>query len=478
MPLMAEGDDGFTMLPPLASRWGSAALQNKNVPVRFTSSTFCHCASAVSCVCASSRMSATFTSTSSRPKRSRQRATASFTCSSRATSQGALSTLAPVAAQRFTVSSSPSLARSTRNRLAPSLPRRSAIARPMPDAAPVISTTLFSNRRMVSFASLRRVEQLLEAVAVMGPERDLLEHADALLAAARRAHHLLDVLVLDRHLVQVVDLPALAADRQLALPETVPPGRVRVADALHAEADQGLERDVVTSPILLDQRDLGRARAACAGQVDEPVLDAAEQTRARVLDARDVVRVLVGRADHAVPVPHVAVGVLETTHVRAAVLPVERRPQEEDLRELLRRRAARVGRAHGTDAPRAVLRAVRALRVDRERAAAVADRAAPATELVEARGVHRHAAALAGLAPLLDVRGARDPLEVARDARLVLGHHHAQSLHRLEDVDAERAHLDLAGLTRCAPRGMEGVLLAVAHDREAAVHDAEVRVES
>ena len=45
------------------------------------------------------------------------------------------------------VSRSPSRARSTSPRRAPSIANRTAVARPMPPAAPVISTTLPSNRR-------------------------------------------------------------------------------------------------------------------------------------------------------------------------------------------------------------------------------------------------------------------------------------------------------------------------------------------
>src|SRR5262245_13430552 len=478
MPLMAEVEEVFTMLPRVASRCGSAALQNRKVPVRFTSITFCHCASVISWACCSSRMPATFTSTSSLPKRSMQRATASFTCSSRDTSQGALSGVAPVLAHRATVSSSASLARSTRNRLAPSAASRSSQARPIPDAAPVIITTLPSNLRMAACSLLlRRIQKLAEAVARVGAEGDLLEHTHALPGSRAGAHHLLDVLVLDRHLVQVVDLPALPADGELALPHAVAPARMRVPDALHAEADQRLEPDVVTRAVLLDQADLGRARAARAGQIDEAVLDPGEEARVRVLDARNLVRILVDRADHAVPVPGVSVGVLEQAHVRAAIGPVERRPQEEHLRRDLRRRAARVGNPDGPDPPGAVLGAEGAPRVDREAAPGVPHLALPAPELIEARGVHRGPPAPPRLAPLLDVRRARDPLEVAGDAGLVLGDHDAQPLHRLLDVDAERAHLHLRRLARDAARGVEGVLLAVAHDREAAVHDAEVRID-
>src|SRR5215475_15002361 len=98
--------------------------------------------------------------------------------------------------------------------------------------------------------SPRRVEELLEPVPRLRAEVDLLEHADPSLRSARRAHDLLDVQVLEGHLVEVGGLPALAADRELALPAAVSPGRVLVADALHAEAGERLERDLLAAAVL------------------------------------------------------------------------------------------------------------------------------------------------------------------------------------------------------------------------------------
>ena len=53
----------------------------------------------------------------------------------------------------------------------------------------------------------------------------------------------------------------------------------------------------------------------------------------------------------------------------------------------------------------------------------------------------------------------------------------ADAAHRLEHVDLERADAQVGRLLRCAPRRVERVLLAVAHDAEPAVEDAEVRVQ-
>src|SRR6476661_7577887 len=99
------------------------------------------------------------------------------------------------------------------------------------------------------------VEELLEAVAGVGAERDLLEHADPDLVAGRGAHHLLEVLVLEGHRIEVGDLPRLARVRELALPHAVAPLGVHVADALHAEADERLEVDVLAPAVVVHQCD-------------------------------------------------------------------------------------------------------------------------------------------------------------------------------------------------------------------------------
>src|SRR5262245_29637724 len=130
---------------------------------------------------------------------------------------------------------------------------------------------------VIGTRSGRRVEEALEAVLRVRPDADLLEHADAGLAAAARAHHLLDVLVVERVLVQVSHLPRLAGLRVLALPLAVPPDRVLVADSLHAEAEQRLELDLVALAVELDLRDHGAARAARAGLVVDLMVDAEQR---------------------------------------------------------------------------------------------------------------------------------------------------------------------------------------------------------
>ena len=67
--------------------------------------------------------------------------------------------------------------------------------------------------------------------------------------------------------------------------------------------------------------------------------------------------------------------------------------------------------------------------------------------------------------------------EVGADPRLVVVDADADASHGLEDLDLERPDAQVGRLQRRATRRVEGVLLAVAHDAEAAVEDAEVRVQ-
>src|SRR5262249_14508541 len=147
-------------------------------------------------------------------------------------------------------------------------PSRAPSAPPSPRSTAPSAATCSSRSRSWSGG----VEELLEAVAGVGAERDLLEHADALLVAARRAHHLLQVLVLERHGLQLVDLPRLASVRELALPHAVTPLGVHVADALHPEADERLEVDVLATAVGVHQRDARVPGATRAGQVVDVVL--------------------------------------------------------------------------------------------------------------------------------------------------------------------------------------------------------------
>jgi hypothetical protein len=73
------------------------------------------------------------------------------------------------------------------------------------------------------------------------------------------------------------------------------------------------------------------------------------------------------------------------------------------------------------------------------------------------------------LVRLDEVRGARDPQQLAREAGLVVVDRDAQRLHRLEDFDLEGPDLDLGRLAPSAARAVEGVLLAIDHQRHPAV---------
>src|SRR4029450_5957315 len=81
-----------------------------------------------------------------------------------------------------------------------------------------------------------------------------------------------------------------------------------------------------------------------------------------------------------------------------------------------------------------------------------------------------------GLATFLHRGGAGGEGEVAGDAGLVVVDDQPGAAHGLEDLELEGADGELGGLLGHAPGGVEGVLLAVPHDREGAVEDAQVRV--
>jgi hypothetical protein len=205
----------------------------------------------------------------------------------------------------------------------------------------------------------------------VGTERDLLEDADADLVAARGPHHLLEVLVLVRHRFEVGDLPRLPRVRELALPHAVTPLGVHVADALHAEADERLEVDVLAPAVGVDERDASVPGAARPGEVVDVVLDVGEQLGSGVLRARAVRGRRVDRQHRTVGVPAVPVGVLEHAVVRTG-RPSAAAPEEERLGRAGGWGEAGVGDADASHAPAAVLGA-RARRVDGDRRAVVAD---------------------------------------------------------------------------------------------------------
>src|SRR5207237_9924134 len=119
------------------------------------------------------------------------------------------------------------------------------------------------------------------------------------------------------------------------------------------------------------------ARAPCAGPHVEVVFEAARPSDLMLgpprlpagFEQRDLA---------AAPVPALAVGALEQDHVRAAVLPMDRRPQEEDAdRRAGDRRRPAGGLADRTDAPRTVLRPARSGAVDLDAFAGDGERPGP-----------------------------------------------------------------------------------------------------
>src|SRR5688572_15821013 len=138
------------MLPFDASRCGIAARQIRNVPSALTDWTWRHSANDISWKCEKRRMPATWHSASSLPKRATHASTAAFTDASSETSQTRASLSTPSEAACLAAASTASAWTSTQKTLPPSLAIRSTVARPMPDAAPVINTDRPSNRRMES----------------------------------------------------------------------------------------------------------------------------------------------------------------------------------------------------------------------------------------------------------------------------------------------------------------------------------------
>ncbi len=134
---------------PASTMRGMAAWQNWNVPVRFTRSTRSQSSGATSWLCSKRRMPALFTRTSSRPASSVAAATARGAVAASPTSP-ARATMPAEAAAPFpmasTASASASSSRSTATTVAPSSTSRCAVARPMPDAAPVTMATRPSKR--------------------------------------------------------------------------------------------------------------------------------------------------------------------------------------------------------------------------------------------------------------------------------------------------------------------------------------------
>src|SRR5262245_8931530 len=175
------------MLPFEASRCGIAARHTRNVPSALTDWTWRQSANVISWKCENRRMPAMWHSASSRPKRAMHASNAAFTDASSDTSQTRASLSTPSAPACFAAASTASACTSTQKTRPPSLAIRSTVARPMPEAAPVINTTLSSNRRMEAPSSrtLARCE-VPRRLARVDAERQEADHGrgDAVLYVA------------------------------------------------------------------------------------------------------------------------------------------------------------------------------------------------------------------------------------------------------------------------------------------------------
>ncbi len=135
-------------LREFASNAGSASRTTRNVPVRLMPTIRFHSSRLVSCVCAARRMPAALTSESRPSSVWTAQHTLSITESSSPTSIVTVVRRSAVAASsaRARVVARPSSATSEATTVAPSSSNRSAVAWPIPDAAPVTRIRLPSSR--------------------------------------------------------------------------------------------------------------------------------------------------------------------------------------------------------------------------------------------------------------------------------------------------------------------------------------------
>src|SRR3712207_5198421 len=152
------------------------------MPVRLRPSTFSQSSSVVSQRGASGPvMPALFTRTSTAPKDSRARSTSARTSSGLVTSAATPTALPPPSLSRSAAVVAPSSAMSATTTCAPAVERRSAMANPIPRAAPVTIATLpGSSRNTVSLLSLHAHHaSLVDAgLPAIRRGRTASEHAD------------------------------------------------------------------------------------------------------------------------------------------------------------------------------------------------------------------------------------------------------------------------------------------------------------
>ena len=137
------------MMAPLAFKMcGMASLHVRNWPVRLTAIMRFHSSSVVSVVRRKKPMPATLARTCRPPWRRTASPIASTTAAGLVTSHGTAKASPPAARMVAAVSSAPDTFTSAHATRPPSWPKRSAVALPMPDAAPETKMDRPSNRFM------------------------------------------------------------------------------------------------------------------------------------------------------------------------------------------------------------------------------------------------------------------------------------------------------------------------------------------
>ena len=145
--LVAPAPDRFTIRPrSCPSITGSTAWQHKKLPIKLTCTVRTHSDTSLACTGPTGpAIPALLTRISMVWKRARVWSTIALTSDSSVTSTRTTSVSAPAFSTIRAVSSSSALVRAARANFAPSAAKASAMARPMPRPAPVISATRFSS---------------------------------------------------------------------------------------------------------------------------------------------------------------------------------------------------------------------------------------------------------------------------------------------------------------------------------------------
>src|SRR5215211_3002187 len=175
--------------PPVFNISSIAYLQVRNIPRPSTDMTLSQSSGVASTMVLSGITPAFATRMSIRPKRSTAASIMRFASLGTETSPTTVSTSASLPASRSPSSSSPASSTSVRTRSAPSRAKSSAVARPIPFAAPVTTADLPRSRPRPGVTPVSSIDRLLEVLQVPV----LVE------LRFRRLSHELDVAVLQDH---------------------------------------------------------------------------------------------------------------------------------------------------------------------------------------------------------------------------------------------------------------------------------------